>query len=216
MYRFGSAVFVAVFLFAGSAFAASNPDITSGPKTSTRTLNVTGIGAAAGGGFVDNANGGACNVDPWVDQCSSTAPGTCSCIEITVSKASGSMEKGTQTVSNLFITADENVNPATEPTVTPGPDPKCSLFRGILTDTVSSTSETKTLNLLGVSCKKVIGISASNPQGNHVGDTIVGGWGISSSPSDPTPPASGWGTLSGSDVKTTGAVSLKLSGLVTQ
>lgn len=211
MYRFGSAVFAALFLFAGSAFAASSPDITSGPKTSTRTLNVTGTAAAAAG---DNANGGACNVDPWVDQCSSTTPGTCSCIEITVSKASGSMEKGAQTVSNLFITADENVNPATEPTVTPGPNPRCSPFRGILTDT--SSAETKTLNLLGVSCKKVIGISTSNPQGNHVGDTIVGGWGISSSPSDPTPPASGWGTLSGSDVKTTGAVSLKLSGLVTQ
>jgi hypothetical protein len=124
------------------------------------------------------------------------------------------MDKGTQTVSNFFVTGDDNLNPATEPTVGMGPNPRCSPFRAILTDT--SSGETKTLNLYGVSCKKVIGISSANPSGMHVGDTIVGGWGISATPTPPVPDASGWGTLSGSDVKLTGATSVKLSGLVTE
>jgi hypothetical protein len=34
-----------------------------------------------------------------------------------VSKASGSMDKGKQTVTNFFVTTDQDVNPATEPAV---------------------------------------------------------------------------------------------------
>lgn len=203
MKRFGAVVCGVVLLFAGTALAA-------GPTTHTRTLNITGMGAPAGGGSVDGATG-ACNVDPWVDHCSGT---NCTCLEITMPKASGSMDKGAQTVTNFFVTADDNVNPATEPTPGgTGPNPRCSSFLGILTDT--SSGESKTLNLLGVSCKKVIGISSSNPSGNHVGDTLVGGWGISGTPT-PSPDASGWGTLTGSDIKSANAVSLKLSGLVTE
>jgi hypothetical protein len=128
------------------------------------------------------------------------------------------MDKGVQTVSNFFVTSDQDVNPATEPPPPPGtgPNPKCNVSRGILTDT--SSAEAKTLNLISVSCKKVIAISSGNPSGNHVGDTgdtIVGGWGISSS-TIPSPDASGWGTLSGSEVKSTNAVSIKISGLVTE
>jgi len=199
MYRFGSAVIVAMFLFAGSAWA-------SGPKTSTRTLNITGVGAAAAPADVDSANG-ACNVDPWVDQCSVPTGSTCSCYEVAVSKASGSMDKGAQTVTNFFITEDPNINPATEPTVDSGPDPKCNPFRVILTDT--SSTETKTLNAIGVTCKKV------NSSLAHVSDTIVGGWGISSTPT-PSPDASGWGTVSGSVTKSTSAVSVAITGLVTE
>jgi hypothetical protein len=200
--RFGGVVCGVVWLLAGTALAA-------GPSTHTRTLNITGIGAADPG---DADSTGACNVDPWVEQCSQVSG--CTCLKITVSKASGSMDKGTQTVSNFFVTGDDNLNPATEPRVGMGPNPRCSPFRAILTDT--SSGEAKTLNLYGVSCKKVIGISSANPSGMHVGDTIVGGWGISATPAPPVPDASGWGTLSGSDVKLTGATSVKLSGLVTE
>lgn len=202
MIRFGTVICTAMLLFAGSAVAA-------GPSTHTRTLNVTGVGAAAASGNVDT--NGACNVDPWVDQCSELSG--CHCTEVTVSKASGSMDKGTQTVSNFFLTNDDNINPAAEPTVSPGPNPRCSPFRAILTD--ASSGESKTLNLIGVSCKKVIGISNSNPQGNHVGDTITGGWGISSSPT-PAPDASGWGTLTGSFTKSTSVATIKITGLVTE
>ena len=201
-----------MFLFAGSASAAS------GPKTSTRTLNITGVGAAAAPGDVDNGNGGACNVDPWVDQCSSTTPGTCQCLLVAVSKVSGSMDKGSQTVSSFFLTVDQDTNPATEPPPAPGtgPNPKCNPFRAILTDT--SSAETKTLNAIGVTCKEIIAISNTNPSGTHVGDTIVGGWGISSS-TLPVPDASGWGAVSGStgkEVSGSVSITIKLSGLVTE
>jgi hypothetical protein len=202
--RFSGGIYAAILLFAGTALAA-------GPTTHTRTLNIAGIGAplVSPDPNVDAANG-ACNIDPWVDHCSGT---NCACLEITVSKASGSMDKGKQTVTNFFVTTDQDVNPATEPAVGGGPNPKCSPFLGILTDT--SSTESKTLNLFGVTCHKVIGISNSNPTGNHVSDTIVGGWGISSTPT-PVPDASGWGTLTGSDNHTTGATSIKISGLVTE
>jgi hypothetical protein len=206
MNRFGGVICAAALLFAGTALAA-------GPSTHTRTLNITGVLMPAAPGDVDNANGGACNVDPWVDKCSSTTPGTCQCGEIVVSKAAGSMDKGKQTVSNFFITIDQDINPATEPAVGSGPTPRCEGFLGILTD--SSSTEAKTLNLFGISCKKVIGVSIKNPSGNHVSDTIVGGWGISATPV-PAPDASGWGTLTGSDTKSTNAVSIKISGLVTE
>ena len=212
MFRFGSAILAAMFLFAGAAIAASSADVITGPKTNTRTLNIVGVG---GPGSPTNPTTGACNIDPWVDHCS--GPGNCSCLEIAVSKASGNMDKGAQTVSNFFVTTDNTVNPATEPPPAPGtgPNPRCGGFLGILTDTVSATSETKTLNLAGVSCKKVIAISNANPSGTHVGDTIVGGWGISGS-TPPSPDASGWGTLSGFETKATNAIALKISGLVTE
>ena len=126
-----------------------------------------------------------------------------------MSKASGSMDKGAQTVTNFFITEDPNINPATEPAVDSGPDPKCNPFRVILTDT--SSTQTKTLNAIGVTCKKV------NSSLMHVSDTIVGGWGIADiSGSDPLPLASGWGTLSGSTNHSTNALSLAITGLVTE
>ncbi len=210
MYRLGSAVVVAVMLFAGVALAALAPNIIpSGPKTHTRTLNIKGVGAPDPG---DADASGACNVDPWVDQCSGT---NCTCLSLAVSKASGSMDKGHQTVGTVYITVDQDVNPATESAVGNGPNPGCSPFLGILTDTVASTGETKTLNLFGVSCKKVIAVSKNNPSGKHVGDTIVGGWGISGD-NPPSPDASGWGTLSGTEINNGGAVSLKLKGLVTE
>jgi hypothetical protein len=210
--RLGFATLVGTFLLAGTALAASAPDVNPpGPTTHTRTLNLKGIGGPADSGFVDGATG-ACNVDPWVDVCSGAH---CSCEEIAVSNASGGMEKGKQTVTNVFVTVDNDVNPATEPPPGGnGPGPRCNPFVGILTDT--SVTETKTLNLFGVSCKKVNAISKNNPSGYHVSDTIVGGWGIAGAPNAPSPDASGWGTLSGTENHTTNAVSIKISGLVTQ
>jgi hypothetical protein len=202
--RFGGVVCGVVWLFAGTALAA-------GPSTHTRTLNITGIGAVDTNPSDVNAVSGACNFDSWVDQCS--AGNNCGCLKITVSKASGSMDMGTQTVSNFFVTIDFGINPATEPAVGGGPNPKCNPFLAILTDT--SSTEAKTLNAFGVTCHKVIGISSSNPKGTHVGDTLSGGWGISATPA-PNPLAAGWGTLTGSDSKTTGATSVKFSGLVTE
>ena len=83
MNRFSGGIYAAILLVAGTALAA-------GPTTHTRTLNIAGIGAplVSPDPNVDAANG-ACNIDPWVDHCSGT---NCACLEITVSKASGSMD----------------------------------------------------------------------------------------------------------------------------
>jgi hypothetical protein len=197
-----------VFSMAGSALAA-------GPTTSTRTLNMTGKVAAASPGDFDTLTG-ACNIDsaaahPWVDQCSGT---NCQCLQVTVTKASGNMNKGDQVVSDFFITLDFDQNPATEATVGSGPNPQCIPFHAILTDT--SPTQTKTLNALGVGCEKVIGITKDRPGGKHVGDAFTGGWGIADAPAPPDPDASGWGALTSSDNEATGAASVKLSGLVTE
>lgn len=203
MYKFFAIVCTAFMVCTGLARAAG-----SGPSTHTRTLNITGTSAAATSADVDPLTG-ACNFDSWVDQCPDT---NCDCIQVTVSTASGSLDKGSQSVSNFFVTTTD-INAATEPAVDSGPDPECAPFRAVLTDTTST--ESKTLNALGVSCKKVIAISNSNPQGKNVGSTLVGGWGISNDPA-PSPDASGWGTFSGSTTKSNHAVSSKLSGLVTE
>jgi hypothetical protein len=202
MYRFGYLVIAATFLIAGSALASEiDAKPPAGPVTSNRTLNITGVEA-----IVDP--GSACAGDSWISQCS----GTCSCAEITVSKASGSMDKGIQSVSNFFITIEDEINPATEPAVPPGPTPACHPFLAELTDT--SSTQSKTLNLVGVLCRKVA-ITKKNPSGTQVGQTITGGWGISNNPV-PSPDASGWGTMTGSTIDSTKAVSIKISGLVTE
>ena len=203
MYRYLTLLCAMLFVCAGVALGA-------GATTHTRTLNIKGTGATAAPSAVDTTSG-ACNISPWVHVCSGT---NCTCVEVTVSNASGSMDKGKQTVSNFFVTADGDINPATAPDSS-NIGPSCNPLRGVLTDTVASTGETKTINLLATSCKKITGISSGNPSGNHVGDTFSGGWGIEASPA-PSPAASGWGTLSGTTTKTTGAVSFKLSGLVNE
>jgi hypothetical protein len=179
-------------------------------STHTRTLNINGTSASPAPTAV-NSTTGACNVSPWVDHCTGT---NCSCIQVIPSSAGGSMDKGAQTVSDFFVTTDDDVNPAQNAPIGEV-DGKCAPFFAVLTDTVASTGETKTLNLIGTSCKKITGISNKNPSGNHVGDSLNGAWGIASSPA-PTPAASGWGTLTGTTTKSSNGVSIKLTGAVTQ
>jgi hypothetical protein len=123
------------------------------------------------------------------------------------------MDKGSQTVTNFFVTTDKDINPATNTPVVPAVAGKCNPFFGVLTDSVGSTGETKTINLIGTSCKKITGIS-KNSSGNDVGDTLNGGWGIEASPAH-SPAVSGWGTVSGSTTSSDN-VSIKLMGTVTQ
>jgi hypothetical protein len=72
---------------------------------------MTGKVAAASPGDFDPTTG-ACNIDaaaahPWVDQCSGR---NCQCLQVTVSKATGNMDKGTQVVSDFFITLDVSID----------------------------------------------------------------------------------------------------------
>jgi hypothetical protein len=203
-------VFCAVLL-TGSVAAAS------GPLTHTRTLNIKATVTALVSPDPDvNAVTGACNVTPWVDQCS--VSNNCRCAEVTVSTAAGSMDKGTQTITNFFVTTDKgnSVDPVDgNAPLVGGLEGRCGPIHGVLTDKVSSTGETKTLNLFGTSCRVITGISSANPSGTKVGDILNGAWAIDGA-SPPSPPASGWGSFSGSSTNQTGAVSLKISGLVTE
>jgi len=201
--RYVGVIFSVLLISSGIGLAAG------GPSTSTRTLNIKGTAQPASNSDVDPSNG-ACNFSSWVDQCAGTG---CSCFQINPSTVSGNLDKGKQTVTSLFVTLDPNIDPVTEPTVGSGPNGRCDVLTGVLVDT--SQSETKTINLIGIGCKKVAGISKKNPGGNNVGDVLTGGWGISDTEA-PTPPASGWGTWTGSLSKSTSEISLKFTGLVTE
>ncbi len=207
MPRFLAMICAGLLVCVAPAFATS-----SGPSTHTRTLNVRGIGQQAPAGDVDASNGNACNASDWVDNCPS---GDCQCIEFTGVTGSVSGIKGPVTISDFFVTSDQGVNPATEPAVGDSPSPSCNLFLGVLTVITNSGSQSRTINLIGTTCKHVIGVSARNPTGTHDKDLISGGWGISDQPA-PNPDTSGWGELVGQLIHSTNALSLKLTGTVTQ
>jgi hypothetical protein len=217
MYKSVALGFTAVLLCAGVALAKS-----SGPSTKPGRLVIMGTAAPATTD-VDPATG-ACNfvapgqTSSWVDGCSGTSPTSCSCYDITVSKVSGSGLKGA-TVTDFFVTIDNDINPATEPAVGGGPDPVCNPFLGVAVVSQESGSKVTVANLVGVSCQHVIGISKNNPTGKHDKDLLLGGWGIDSA-STPADTMSGWGTLTGTvnskdNPKKPNAISLKLSGWVT-
>ncbi len=200
--------FTAILLCASVALAKS-----SGPSTQTVKLTIKGTAASAPVGNT-GPDGQCTNTgDPWLDDYTGTCsvPGNCSCGMLSSPTVSGSNLKS---VANFFITGDDGINPATEPQVDSGPNPNCNPFLGIFTVTDKSGDLT-TINFLGVSCKHVTGTTSSNPGGTHDKDTLSGGWGISATPA-PTNPVSGWGTFTGATIKSTQAVTLTLSGWVTQ
>lgn len=208
MYKSLLVSFTAIFLCAGAALAAS-----SGPSTHARTVVFKGTLASAPAGFV-GPDGQCINTGaPWLDDYTCSHPGMCSCSKVTATVSGSGIKKGT-TVKNFFVTGDGGINPATEPAVPPGPNPKCNPFLGIFT-IADKSGDSMSANFLGVSCKHVIGISRKKPSGTHDKDLLSGGWGISDTPA-PTSPTSGWGTFTGTASHTTPAVSLTLSGWITQ
>ncbi|MGB8412048.1 MAG: hypothetical protein WCE23_04410 [Candidatus Binatus sp.] len=196
-------------LFAGVALAHGSG---SGPATKAVKLVLKGTGATAGVG--NTGSDGQCvgTGDPWVDNYTCSGSGNCSCIEVTA-RVSGNGLKG-GSVSDFFITSDSGINPVTVTPVSPGPTPQCNLILGALTGTDSSSNVT-TLNLVGVSCKKLIGVSSHNPSGSEPDNTMSGGWGVSSTPK-PTQTISGWGTFTGTNIKAANSASLTLSGWITK
>ena len=192
------------------AVAATASATTVGTKPVS--AGIRGVAEPAASNFVDT--NGQCNVTPWVDVC---AVGPCSCDEVTGLKVTGNSGDGPLVASDFFVTVDEGINPATEPTVNGGPDPKCTPMYGVVTLTSTKNGQTQTLNLIGTTCKHVVAISANNPGGKHDKDVVSGGWGISSTPAPPSPhDESGWGTFTGTVVQSTDVVSLKLSGMVSK
>ncbi len=205
---------IAVFSFGIAVMLASGALAkSSGPGTKAVKLTLKGTGGSAPGGNV--APDGQCynTGDLWLDDYTGTCSGAgnCSCSMLGSPKVSGGNLK---TVTNVFVTDDEGINPATEGAVGGGPAPECHPVLGIFTVTETG-SDLVTANFFGVSCKHVIGVSSNNPSGTYDKDLISGGRGVSGTPA-PTKATSGWGTFTGTVDKATNAVSLSLSGWITQ
>jgi hypothetical protein len=206
MYKSVALSFTAILLCAGMALAQS-----SGTVTKHRTMVLKGAGAEASTADMDPVTGACKPLSDssswaWVDRCTGT---NCDCYDISPAKLLGSGLKGS-TVTDFFVTIDNDINPATAPAVDGGPDPVCHPIFGVVVVTDKDSNVT-TANLMGVQCKHVRGTSKSNPAGNHDKDLMLGGWGIDSS--DLT--QSGWGTFTGKVNHNTSAVSLKLQGWIT-
>ncbi len=125
-------------MFAGVALAKS-----SGPGTKAVKVTIKGTGGSAPGGNV--APDGQCynTGDPWLDDYTGTCStaGNCSCSVLGSPKVSGGNLK---TVTNVFVTDDEGINPATEGAVGGGPAPECHPVRGIFTVTETGSDYSQT------------------------------------------------------------------------
>src|ERR1035437_5653828 len=196
MYKSALMCFTASLLCAGVALA-------HGSKPATKTVEIKLKGTGGGSTAGQCASTG----DSWLDDYSCPS-GNCSCSEVTNPTISGSKLKS---VSNFFVTTDKGINPATEPAVGTGLAPECDLLLGTFT-AIDSSGKSATISLLGVSCKKVTGITINNPSGNDNQTLLSGGWGISDTPAPTPDPISGWGTFAGTSTKNTNAVSMQLSG----
>ena len=135
-----AALFFGIALLLASAAAGSG-----GPGTKAVKVVVNGTGASAPAGNV-GADGQCINTgDPWLDGYTCSGSGNCSCDEVTPSTVSGS---GLKSVTDFFVTSDKGINPATEPTVGSGPNPKCNPSLGILTVT-DDKGDSTTINFFG-------------------------------------------------------------------
>ncbi len=204
---------IAVFSF-GIAMMLTSAALakSSGPATKAVKVTIKGIGGGSVPGGDVGGDGQCINTgDPWLDNYACSGAGNCSCSVLGSPKVSGGNLK---TVTNIFVTDDEGINPATEGAVGSGPAPECHPFLGIFTVTETG-SDLVTANFFGVSCKHVIGVSSNHPGGTNDKDLMSGGWGVSGTPA-PTKATSGWGTFTGTVDKATNAVSLSLSGWITQ
>ncbi len=199
MKRLSGVLMGALLAFASAGIAGAG----AGPGTKPVAANIFGT-VADGSSNSDPSNGNACNVTSWVDECPS---GSCECATL----ASPRISNSKLTVANVFFTIDRGVNPATQSAVNNGPSPSCNLVLGTASITAKDNSSSETLNFIGTTCKHVIRITATNPQGVHDKDILSGGWGISDAPAS-NPLESGWGTFTGVGNDKTAAATLHLQG----
>jgi hypothetical protein len=206
---------IAIF-FSGAmlACALTAGAVTQAPLTKAVSGVVSGVAAQDLNG-ADLGTDGQCNVTAWVDQCPSGVS-TCTCLTIASPKAGGALASDGGTISDLFITIENAINPASEPPPNGiGPIPVCNGFLGVFTLT-DKTGQTETFNFAGSSCKHVIGISSKNQSGTHDKDILLGGWGVSNDPAPSPHDGSGWGEFTGTVLQSTQLMSLKLNGDITK
>lgn len=135
-------------------------------------------------------------IDSYDTICSD--PGSCKCLAVKGLGLSGGFGKGT---ASLLLTVDENA------AVTTGSDTNaCAPAFGVITLSVPAKGKTagfeQTLNALGSIC------------GTAETTTLLALGGFSIEASSKNPESSGSGTFNGA-VSTTGALSIKLTGLIT-
>jgi hypothetical protein len=128
--------------------------------------------------------------------------GTCSCITMSAAKVTGSMAGKGFAVVNFTVDGNSATSSVSGATCQPAfgqADITTTVGRG-----ANKTVKTESINLLAALCDSKNGRSPS---------TLTGGWGIAASPA-PSPAASGWGTLAGT--QTGSKIRLQLQGAVTQ
>jgi hypothetical protein len=167
----------------------------AGIKTVTGTIS----GSVTASNFSSDACPAVTDVKDGIDSydtiCSD--PGSCKCLSVTKLSLSGGFGKGT---ASLFVTVDENS------AVTTGSNLEaCAPAFSVITLAVPAKGKTsefaQTLNAVGSVC------------GTAQTTTLVALGGFSIEASSANPESSGSGTFNGT-VSTTGALSIKLSGLI--
>ena len=186
--------FLAVLLTAGVAHAQ---------VTELRYALITGTASAP--------TAGACTGQGYADQCPS---GNCTCVTVTgatvgafstCAAAPNCFPLAGKGTADLFLTFDVGADMPTLPQT-----PQCTPFFGVanLTTTRHHSPSTETLNLTGVNCNKITLLGQTD-------NPVLGGFGISSTPA-PVNGGTGFGKIRGFYDGSTGAVSLKIHGPITE
>jgi len=191
MYRRALVVITVVILMGAAWVRAQEAD-----AVGTRIQNATISGDFSG------PVAGVCTPVPATGYTALCPTGPCSCITMNAAKVTGSLAGKGFAVVNLTLDGGSLTSPVTGATCQPAfgqADITTTVGRG-----ANKTVKTESINLLAALCDSKNGRSPS---------TLTGGWGIAASPA-PSPAASGWGTLAGTE--TSSKITLKLQGAVTQ
>jgi len=191
MYRRALVVITVVILMGAAWVRAQEAD-----AVGTRIQNATISGDFSG------PVAGVCTPVPATGYTALCPTGPCSCITMNAAKVTGSLAGKGFAVVNLTLDGGSLTSPVTGATCQPAfgqADITTTVGRG-----ANKTVKTESINLLAALCDSKNGRSPS---------TLTGVWGIAASPA-PSPAASGWGTLAGT--QTGSKIRLQLQGAVTQ
>jgi hypothetical protein len=190
MYRRALVVIVVVMLVGAAWARAQQTD-----AVATRIQNATISGDFSG------PVAGVCAVAGYTAICPS-GPSNCSCSTMNAAKVRGSLAGDGVAVVNFTLDSGSATSSVSGSTCQP------AFGQADLTTTVgrgkNKTTKSESINLLAALCDSKNGRSPA---------TLTGGWGIAASPL-PTPAASGFGTLEGTETGT--KINMKLNGTVTQ
>jgi hypothetical protein len=186
-----SFVILTVLTLVGAAWARAQ----QADAIKTRVLNATFSGD------VSSPVAGACAVAGYPAICPSGAE-NCSCITMDAAKVTGNLAGNGTAVVNITVDSGSSTSAVSGATCQPG------FGEADLTTIVgkgkNKTTKTESINLLLALCDSLNGRSPA---------PVMGGFGIAASPA-PSPAASGWGTVEGS--QNGSKMTLKLKGSITQ